>query len=191
MSQNDFKDKKIDAKFDFIVNDMDKSSLVDNKLFNELENHLQSKFISFIKRLQNKIEVKCKEDIEKLRIYSDYKGDFFKGNKNSQITDLEPTKGYEKEFEAAMNQFKLCVDKTALLETEVNNHSKTLSDLTLFSHDTCLNQCRTDLKKNKLSENEVRKCIDSCMKYRKYNLEAYYKITYDNIDSKEKLIDKL
>ena len=190
-TSNDQNDKKIDAKFDYLLNEITKVHLDDNKLFKELDTHLETKFSSFLCKIKTKIEIKCKDEIDKLRVYTEYKSEIFKDDKSSSITDFVATKGYEKEFEESMNKFKECTNNLTYLETDINNNSKTVSDLTLFSNEMCLDECRKDVKKHRHSEYEVRKCLESCMRYRKYNLEAYFRITFDNIDNKEKLLEKI
>jgi hypothetical protein len=190
-NQNPDADKKFDAKFDFLAEQMNKSNLNDNKLLQELDNMLENKYSSFVTKLKEKIQTKCKNEIERLQVYTQYDGKLFKSDKDSSLNDLKPSPGYEKDFEDAMGKFKECVEPITFLEADINKNSNTVTNLTLFSHETCLEECRKDMKKFRHSEYEVKKCLESCMRYRKYNFEAYSKIIYDDIESKQKILEKI
>lgn len=190
-NQNSDSDKKLDAKFDFLAENMNKSNLSDNKLLQELDNMLENKYSSFVTKLKEKIQTKCKNEIERLQVYTQYDGKLFKSENNSSLNDIKPNPGYEKDFEDAMGKFKECVEPITFLEADIDKNSNTLTNLSLLSHETCLTECRKDMKKLRNSEYEVKKCLDSCMRYRKYNFEAYSKIIYDDIESKQKILEKI
>ena len=189
--QSEEKDSKLDTKFDYLVEQMNKINLSDNKLLQELDSMLEVKFINFISKLKSKVQSKCKSEIEKLQVYTEYSDKLFKTEKDSSLSDMKATSGYEKEFEEAMGKFKECSENITLLEFEINKNSNTVTDLTMHSYETCVEECRKDMKKQRLSEYEVKKCLDSCMRYRKYNFEAYSKIIYDDIENKQKILEKL
>lgn len=211
MSADNKADAKLEAKFNYLFQEINNNHK-DTQMFIEMDNLIQSKFYNLINIINSKIETKCKEEIEKLHVYTDFNKDLANSVKNSgsvlldttakmgenfsfdnrqAAPTLTPTKGYEKEFEEALNNFRDCTSELKFIENDVHSNSKAISDLSINSNHTCLEECKNDLKKKRNSEYESRKCIEACLRYRKYNLEAYYKIMLDNIQSKEKILEKI
>lgn len=181
-------DKRIETKFNYLVEEIEKNNQ-DNTKFKELDDILSNKYNKFIEIIRSKIQTKCKNEMETLQVYTEYNKEFLNGTIES-IDLLKPLRGYDKEFAESMEKLKDCGNEINYMEADFNANSRAITDLTVFSNKMCYDQCKNDVKKKKNSEYETRKCIESCLRYRRYNLEAYFKIMSENIDDKEKELAK-
>jgi len=194
-NQQDQTDKKLDLKFDYLLNEIFKNQENNIKLFNNLDSLIQNKYKSFVSKIASKAELKCQKEIETLKVYTEYDPKYFINNNNYgtvnlSLNNLKPNQGYEKEFEEAIKNLEKCTDSLISLG-DLNSSSGAARDLIDNSTNMCVQQCRKDFKTYRHSESEVRKCLDACVRYRKYNIEAYYKLIFDVIEGKEKLMEKI
>ncbi len=206
-------EKKIEKKFNFLLNEMNKKhNDIDNKSFGDMDKVIQSKYQDVVNKVKAKITVDCKSQFEKLKVYTEYDKNWnIEGNTNSDnisneikidIDQLKSNRGYEREFKQAKEEYKKCSIDYENLISSLNIHSQVLSDLTVVSNQECLSECKNDIKRKagisvngktenigntgQLNENQIRNCIDSCYRYRKYNLLAYNSAIYEKIDQLKK-----
>jgi hypothetical protein len=182
---------RLDKKFDFLVEEYNKKDIENTKYFEELDSILQNKFKFLIVKVNNKIFEKCKEQIESLALYSDTHPSQLQSQKGETINNLKPLRGHETEFKEARNNYIECSAQYEYFQKDIDDTSISISDMSTLAKNICLERCRSDLKAMKSSENEVRNCLQTCYRYDKYNMQAFFNIIQARIHENENLIDKI
>ncbi len=174
-------DDKFEAKFKYLVDHIEKQSEDNSDLFNNIEKEMKT--ISSI--LSNKIETSCSELFEKVLLYSE------KPKEIKSIDDLVSITGYESDFNNAKNDYNKCTLNYKAVLDDITYNIGTYNMLGLYSYNLCLDQCKSEVKQNKLSECETKKCINTCYGYKKMNAIATYDIVIDNIENIKTNLNKL
>lgn len=167
-----------DKKFNFLFEEANRRFVNENKYFDDLDKLLENRFDIISTKIKTIIQSKCKDDLERLNLYTDY-------NKND-INNIKPIIGYEKEFNEAKLKLNNCTKESNVLIDEIYDKSRILTELTLLSQANCLNECKKNIKQLNQSDKEANNCINACIRYRKYNMHSYYKVLNETIDLVEK-----
>lgn len=174
-------DKKFQNLFDKIIQQFPK----ENETFDQFDKLLQKKHSDLLSKINSKTEAKCKEQKENIILFSEYQ------NINNNNNEMISLPGYEKEYDEAMNKFKQCAENYYAIDDEFQNVNLIFNDLIMNSTQSCLRECKNDILKHKHTEYEAGKCVQSCVRYRNYNIQARFKLIFDTLDEYHDRVDKL
>jgi hypothetical protein len=191
-------DQEFETKFQNLYDNIAEQFTKEKETFDEMEKLMQKKYSEFVMKLNGKVEDKCKDKVENLILYSEYQKNT-NANLNSNTYNSNslnksnpvPLPGYEKEYNDAMYNLTECADKYYSISDELYNITGIINNIVLNSSQSCLRECKNDIFKNKHSEYEAGKCIQSCVRYRNFNLNAHFKLIFETIDEFQRMADKL
>jgi len=182
-------EKEFKIKFQELYKKIEGKFSKEKETFDELERILQRSFNEFSNKIDSKLIDKCKDEYENLYLYSGYE-------KNSKSRESKqpmavPLPGYEQEYNEGLSKLNECREKYSTINQQLDMTTNIINSIVLNSHNTCLRECENDTLKHKHSESKLGRCIESCLKYRNYNIQSNYKMLFDLIDEYQNIADKL
>ncbi len=174
-------DDKFEAKFLYLVNSVENQNEDNSDLFNNIEKEIKT--ISSI--LSKKLEVSCTQVLQNIFLYSE------KPKEMKTVDDLVAISGHEDDFKNAKNDYIKCTQNYKFVLDSITYNVSSYNMLGIYSYKLCLDQCKSEVKNNKLSEGETRRCINTCYGYKKMNASATYDILIDNIENIKDNLNKL
>jgi hypothetical protein len=177
MSQDD----KFDAKFNYLIDTVEKSTDDDSKL----QTHIDKEIKLLSNQLSKKIQTGCQDFLDKVYLYSD------KPKNIKSIDDLKPTEGYEVDFKNAINEYKKCSSNYKFILDKLSYDIETINIIGIHSYQICLDQCKSEVKEHKLTEVDAKKCISTCYGYKRMNANAAYDLIVENIDNTNDFLNKI
>lgn len=185
-------DDKFEAKFTHLLKEVTKKYEEKQlKSFEENEKKIQNSLEMLFENINNKFLIKCKDKLDKINAFAEFNKKLFENVLEDPIKELKPTPGYEKEFDQAKNELIDCKNEFSKIIEEIQVNSASLQTLIYFSTQNCVLECKKDVKKEKLSEKEATKCLETCMRYHSYNNKSFITLINDEIKQKELFLEKL
>jgi hypothetical protein len=175
-------DEKFEAKFKYLTEIVEKQSEDNSKLYYNLEKEIKT--ISTI--LSKKIQTSCKQFLQNLFIFCEKPKEDI-----SSIDELITIPGYEEDFKRAKNEYDQCTNRYKSILDSISYNIETYNILSLHSHQLCLEQCKNEVRENKLIEADAKKCLNTCYGYKNNNALATYDIVIDTIENTKNLLNKI
>ncbi len=178
MSQKD--NLKFDAKFEILVESVEKSLDSDFKLLSNIENE----FKTLTNALSEKIKNSCKESFNKLLLFSEKP-------KEENIENLIALSGSENDFNNAKIGYTKCTNNYKSVLDDIIYKVDVINMIGIHSYGLCLEQCKSEVKNHKLTESDAKNCITTCLSYKKMNASAAYDVIIDYIEETKNFLYKI